>query len=119
MDSHGAVALWSVLASHWLILIAATAAGFVNAMAGGGTFFSYPAFVASGVPPALASASNTVGLWPGNAVSAVAYRKELYAVRERIPFPAAVALTRPLGGAWHAGWMGAAAPQADGSSLRP
>ena len=106
VDSHGAVALWSVLASHWLILIAATAAGFVNAMAGGGTFFSYPAFVASGVPPALASASNTVGLWPGNAVSAFAYRKELYAVRERIPFLAAVSLTGSALGATTLLWIG-------------
>ena len=32
---------------------------------------------------------------------------------------AAVALIQALGGGWHAGWMGDAAPQADGSSLRP
>jgi hypothetical protein len=65
---------WYVLAPYVLILTAALAAGFVNAIAGGSTFFGYPAFVACGVPPALASASNNVGLWLGNAMAAFAYR---------------------------------------------
>jgi hypothetical protein len=65
---------WHVLAPNALILTATLAAGFVNAIAGGSTFFSYPAFVACGVAPALASASNNVGLWPGNAMAAFAYR---------------------------------------------
>jgi len=80
------------LAPYAFILIAALAAGFVNAIAGGGTFFTYPAFVAGGVLPAFASASNNVGLWPGNAMATLAYRQELYAVRAHLPFLSAVTL---------------------------
>ena len=52
-------------------------AGGMNAMAGGGTFFSFPALLAAGVPPVTANASNTVALWPASLSSAWAYRREL------------------------------------------
>lgn len=83
---------WISLAPYAFILTAGVAAGFVNAIAGGGTFFTYPAFVAGGVLPAFASASNNVGLWPGNAMATLAYRQELYAIRARLPFLSAVTL---------------------------
>ena len=51
-------------------------AGGMNAMAGGGTFFSFPALLAAGVPPVVANASNTVALWPASFSSAWAYRRE-------------------------------------------
>lgn len=51
-------------------------AGGMNAVAGGGTFFSFPALLAAGVPPVTANASNTVGLCPASLVSAWAYRRE-------------------------------------------
>lgn len=51
-------------------------AGGMNAIAGGGTFFSFPALLAAGVPPVMANASNTVGLCPASLVSAWAYRRE-------------------------------------------
>ena len=53
------------------------AAGAVNAMAGGGTFFSFPAMLAVGLPPVVANASNSVALWPGSLTGAWAYRLEL------------------------------------------
>ncbi|MEO6623759.1 MAG: sulfite exporter TauE/SafE family protein [Burkholderiaceae bacterium] len=53
------------------------AAGAVNAMAGGGTFFSFPALLAVGLPPVVANASNSVALWPGSLSGAWAYRQEL------------------------------------------
>ncbi|MDP2254746.1 MAG: sulfite exporter TauE/SafE family protein [Polaromonas sp.] len=53
------------------------AAGAVNAVAGGGTFFSFPALLAVGVPPVVANASNSVALWPGSLTGAWAYRREL------------------------------------------
>lgn len=65
----------------WLpaLLVAGGAflAGGMNAMAGGGTFFSFPALLAAGVPPVTANASNTVALWPASLTSAWAYRKEV------------------------------------------
>lgn len=53
------------------------AAGAVNAVAGGGTFFSFPAMLAVGLPPVVANASNSVALWPGSLSGAWAYRQEL------------------------------------------
>ena len=53
------------------------AAGAANSVAGGGTFFSFPALLAVGVPPVMANASNSVALWPGSLTGAWAYRQEL------------------------------------------
>lgn len=62
----------------YIILVGASfIAGLLNAMAGGGSFFSFPALVAVGVPPVNANATNTVALWPGQIASIVAFRSEL------------------------------------------
>ena len=60
-----------------LIVLGGFAAGAANAIAGGGTFFSFPALLAVGVPPVVANASNSVALWPGSMAGAWAYRAEL------------------------------------------
>jgi uncharacterized membrane protein YfcA len=49
----------------------------MNSVAGGGTFFSFPALLAAGVPPVAANASNSVALWPASLSGAWAYRTEL------------------------------------------
>lgn len=51
-------------------------AGGMNAIAGGGTFFSFPAMLMVGIPPVTANASNSVALWPASVSSAWAYRRE-------------------------------------------
>jgi uncharacterized membrane protein YfcA len=66
--------------SSWqiaLVAMAAFCAGAMNSVAGGGTFFSFPALLAVGVPPVAANASNSVALWPASLSGAWAYRKEL------------------------------------------
>jgi uncharacterized membrane protein YfcA len=66
--------------SHALFLFfAAGIAGTLNALAGGGSFISFPALLFTGVPPVEANATNTVALWPGLAASTVAYVKRLNA----------------------------------------
>ena len=65
-----------LLTDALLVGAGAFAAGAMNAMAGGGTFFSFPAMLAAGVPPVMANASNTVALWPASISSAWAYRRE-------------------------------------------
>ncbi len=65
-----------VLRGAWL-LIAAFIAGGINAMAGGGSFLSFPAMLGVGVPPIQANATNTVALWPGQAVSIFGFRRDL------------------------------------------
>ncbi len=64
----------------WQIILVGTAAffaGAMNAVAGGGTFFSFPALLTAGVPPVVANASNAVALWPASLSGAWAYREEL------------------------------------------
>src|SRR5579863_9717097 len=70
----------SGLSSHYsyLWLVAASfIAGGINAMAGGGSFISFPAMLAIGVPPIQANATNTVALWPGQLTSVWALRTDL------------------------------------------
>ncbi|AFY69354.1 protein of unknown function DUF81 [Thalassoporum mexicanum PCC 7367] len=57
-----------------LLLIAAIMAGALNAIAGGGSFFSFPALIFVGITPISANATSTVALWPGIIASAIAYR---------------------------------------------
>lgn len=64
---------WQII----LIMAAGFAAGAMNSMAGGGTFFSFPALLAVGIPPVVANASNSVALWPASLSGAWAYRREL------------------------------------------
>src|SRR5690554_1043584 len=60
-----------------LILAAGFAAGGMNALAGGGTFFSFPALLAIGLPPVTANATNAVALWPASLAGAWAARSSL------------------------------------------
>ncbi len=55
------------------LFIAGLLAGTMNAVAGGGSFVSFPALVAAGVPSVAANASSTVALVPGTLASAWAY----------------------------------------------
>ena len=52
-------------------------AGVLNAVAGGGSFFSFPALLGLGVLPIAANATHTVALWPGQLTSIAAYREDL------------------------------------------
>ena len=58
--------------------VASFFAGVLNAVAGGGSFISLPALIAStsaiGVGAVTAQATNTVALWPGQLTSLVAFR---------------------------------------------
>jgi uncharacterized protein len=61
------------------LIIAAGIAGALNALAGGGSFISFPALLFLRVPAVAANATNTVALWPGLAASTVAYLRRLNA----------------------------------------
>jgi uncharacterized membrane protein YfcA len=50
---------------HIWLYCAAFLAGNLNAVAGGGSFISFPAVLGLGVLPIQANATNTVALWPG------------------------------------------------------
>jgi len=78
------------------LFLAAGIAGTLNALAGGGSFISFPALLFMRVPPVQANVTNTVALWPGLAASAIAYIKRLDApLRLLIPL-----LVTSVAGGW-------------------
>lgn len=79
-----------------LLFFAAAIAGTLNAVAGGGSFVSFPVLLFTGVPAVQANATNTVALWPGLAASTVAYLKRLNApLRVLVPL-----LVTSVAGGW-------------------
>ena len=60
-----------------LVGLAASAAGFVNAIAGGGTLITFPLLTAIGVPAVIANVTNTVALCPGYLGATYAQRQDL------------------------------------------
>ncbi len=60
-----------------LLALAGVAGGLANALAGGGTLLTFPAFLAAGVPPVVANASNALAIWPAHATAAWAERATL------------------------------------------
>eukprot|EP01037_Dinobryon_pediforme_P010088 gene10088-10156_t len=60
-----------------LLAAAGALAGTLNAIAGGGTFFTFAALVSTGLPPVLANATSAVGLAPANLASVAAYLPEV------------------------------------------
>ena len=65
------------IVTYLLLLAAGFVAGFVNAIAGGGTLFSFPALLHAGLSPVAANATNTLALWPASLTSGWAYRQKL------------------------------------------
>ncbi len=66
-----------------ILFAAALAAGIANAIAGGGSFISFPTLLLTGVPPIPANATNTTAIFPGTVASTISYRKEI-AVHSRL-----------------------------------
>jgi uncharacterized membrane protein YfcA len=60
-----------------LVTLAAFGAGFINAVAGGGSFLTFPALIAAGLPAIDANASNTVALFPAQITTGFAARDGL------------------------------------------
>lgn len=60
-----------------LLFLAGTVGGAASAIAGGASFFTFPALVLAGLPPLVANATNFVGLVPANLAALPAYRHEL------------------------------------------
>jgi uncharacterized protein len=88
------------LATATLLAASGLAAGLVNAIAGGGTFFTFSALVAAGLPPVVANATSAVAVTPANLASAWAYRRELVANLKRFAALGAVSLAGGVIGAY-------------------
>lgn len=85
-----------------MLVGAAFGAGALNAVAGGGTFLTFPALLLVGVEPIRANATSTIVLWPGAAASALAYRRQLSGQGRRIRW---LVLASFLGGGLGAGLL--------------
>lgn len=84
---------------HVWLLIASMLAGALNAMAGGGSFLSFPAVLGTGILPIQANATNTVALWPGQFASIAAYWDDLKDnLRLLVPLGAAALIGGLAGG---------------------
>jgi uncharacterized membrane protein YfcA len=84
-----------------LLVAAGLAAGVVNAVAGGGTFFTFGALMAVGLPPVVANATSAVSVLPGQIMSTIAYRREIAALGQRV---VPLAIVSAIGGAF-GGWL--------------
>jgi hypothetical protein len=81
---------------HWIWLtVASFLAGVLNAVAGGGSFLSFPAMLSMKILPVQANATNTVALWPGQLTSIAAYRED---IRKNLRLVWPMALAGLLGG---------------------
>ncbi|MEW5930436.1 MAG: sulfite exporter TauE/SafE family protein [Gemmatimonadota bacterium] len=67
-----------------LVGLAATAAGAVNALAGGGTLITFPMLTAVGLPAVAANVTNTVALCPGYLGATLAQAGDLRGQRRRL-----------------------------------
>lgn len=60
-----------------ILFSAAFLAGVLNAIAGGGSFLTFPALVFTGVPPIPANATSAVAVFPGYLSGAAGFKEEL------------------------------------------
>jgi uncharacterized protein len=79
-----------------LLAIAGLVAGVMNAVAGGGTFLTFPALVFTGIPSVPANQTSTIAVFPGQLASFWAYRKILVAQTRTV---VVLGVTSLLGGA--------------------
>ena len=91
-----AFALPAYIDWHWIWLtVAAFLAGVLNAVAGGGSFLSFPALLSMKMLPVQANATNTVAIWPGQLTSVAAYWDD---VRKNLRLAWPMGLASLLGG---------------------
>jgi uncharacterized membrane protein YfcA len=60
----------------FFVFLTAFIASVVNAIAGGGTFLTFPALTYFGLTQQVANVTSTIGLWPGSAASVAAAAKD-------------------------------------------
>jgi hypothetical protein len=96
------------LAHATVLFFAALAAGAINAVAGGGSFITFPSLLFVGIPPVNANATNTVAVWPGQAASIGGYRRQLRKLSWKAIMP--LVITGVVGGIL-GGWTLLRTPQ--------
>jgi len=87
------------LSSSIILFAVGILGGAMNAVAGGGTFFVFPALLFTGIPPVPANATNTVALWPGLAAGVRAFWPRLRVVARLLIPLIAISLLGGVAGA--------------------
>ena len=82
-----------------VLFAASLAAGLFNALAGGGSIFTFPALIAIGVPPIAANVTNTIALCPGYVGGVLAQRRDLAGQGRRMLLLLPVAAAGGIAGA--------------------
>lgn len=75
-------------------------AGFINVMAGGAGFMTFPLLLAAGMTEIEANASNFVAVLPANVVGTFVYRRELKKVRRYLGLRLCLAAVGGVLGSW-------------------
>ena len=80
---------------HILIVLFITGvlAGVLNAIAGGATFFTFPALMWAGLSPLSANATNFIATAPGNIAALPAFLTELRIIGKRIIVPVILSMS--------------------------
>ncbi len=89
-----------------LLFAGGLVSGGVTAVAGGGSFLTFPMLLAAGLPPLSANITNWVALMPGNFMALAAYRSELVDMRREVRPNLVVALCGGLVGSLLLLWIG-------------
>jgi uncharacterized protein len=82
-----------------LLFFAAVLGQALNAVAGGGSFITFPTLLLAGVQPIEANATSTIALWPGALASAWGYRHDFAADRRIVVVLSVVSILGGLVGA--------------------
>ncbi len=88
------------LAELLLLFAAGLVSGMLNAVAGGGSFISFPALLFAGVPPISANATNTFAACSGYMSGTWAFRHDLQKHRKQLPLYIGLSLVGGILGAW-------------------
>lgn len=83
------------------LVASATAAGAINAIAGGGTLLTFPTLLLCGTPPIIANATSTLALVIGTAGSIFGFRQYIAAIKKWLVRFVPVSLV----GGWLGSWL--------------
>ena len=67
-----------------ILLLTGMWAGAVNSVAGGGTFFSFPILMLTGMPPLMANTTNKFALWFASIAGVTGFREEIRAQKSNL-----------------------------------
>ena len=83
-----------------LLFLAGFFGGVLNAIAGGGSFISFPVLLFVGIPPIIANATNTFASCAGYLSGAYAFKAELAEHKNELPLIIGACLIGGITGAW-------------------